>query len=443
MRMYDIIEKKRDGHELSYDEINYFISGFCKGYIPDYHAAALLMAVFIRGMSIRETVDLTMIMADSGEKMDLSPIKGIKVDKHSTGGIGDKTTLIVAPIVAACGIPVVKMSGRGLGFTGGTADKLESIPGFRVNLDKDEIIKNVRKIGISLTGHAAGMVPADEKLYALRDVTATVDSIPLIASSIMSKKIASGADKILLDIKCGSGAFMKTFEQALSLGSLMVEIGKNLGKETVAVITDMNVPLGNAIGNSLEVIEAIETLKGRGPADIRNISVELAAHMINLATSKDMESCHEMAREAVESGKALSKLRELIRCQGGNEEAVDNYGVFKQAKIKYEIKAKSEGYIEFANIDLIGRASVLLGAGREIKGSPVDYSAGIYLHKKTGMEVKKGEPLAVLYTDKENVISDAEALLNKCFIYSKTMPQTRPLILAYIDSNRTYKYVDK
>ena len=217
MRMYDIIEKKRDGHELSYDEINYFISGFCKGYIPDYHAAALLMAVFIRGMSIRETVDLTMIMAESGEKMDLSPIKGIKVDKHSTGGIGDKTTLIVAPIVAACGIPVVKMSGRGLGFTGGTADKLESIPGFRVNLDKDEIIKNVRKIGISLTGHAAGMVPADEKLYALRDVTATVDSIPLIASSIMSKKIASGADKILLDIKCGSGAFMKTFEQALSL----------------------------------------------------------------------------------------------------------------------------------------------------------------------------------------------------------------------------------
>ncbi|NSW92911.1 MAG: pyrimidine-nucleoside phosphorylase [Firmicutes bacterium] len=443
MRMYNIIEKKRDGHELSYEEIKFFIEGVCKESIPDYQISALLMAIFIRGMSARETADLTRIMADSGEKMDLSLIKGVKMDKHSTGGVGDKTTLIVAPIVAACGVLVIKMSGRGLGYTGGTVDKLESIPGFRVALERDEIIKNIKKIGISLTGHAAGMVPADKKLYALRDVTATVDSIPLIASSIMSKKIASGADKILLDVKCGSGAFMKTLDQAITLAALMVDIGNRVGKETVAVITDMDVPLGNAIGNSLEIIEAIETLKGRGPTDLKTISLELASHMIYLAGYGDIEYCRSKVKEVVDNRKALNKFRELIKAQGGDEEIVENYNLFKQALYKYELVSETEGYIESINAKLIGNASVILGAGRETKDSPVDYSAGIYLYKKIGMEVKKGDILAVLYTNKENSIEEAVAMLKKSFSYCRCMPQTRPLILAYIDSEHIYKYVDK
>ncbi len=443
MRMYNIIEKKRDGYELTYEEINSFIEGVCKGTIPDYQISALLMAAFIRGMNARETADLTRIMADSGEKMDLSSIRGIKVDKHSTGGVGDKTTLILGPIVAACGVPVIKMSGRGLGYTGGTADKLESIPGFRIDLLRDEIIKNVKRVGISLTGHTAGMVPADEKLYALRDVTATVDSIPLIASSIMSKKIASGADKVLIDVKCGSGAFMKNFDQALELASMLVDIGNRVRKETVAIITDMDIPLGNAIGNSLETIEAIETLKGRGPTDLKTICFELASHMIYLAGLGDIESCRYKVKEVVDSGKALNKLVELVKIQGGDEEVIDNYNLFKQPLYTYELTAKTQGYIESLDTSLIGHASVILGAGREIKDFPIDYSAGIYLYKKTGMEVKEGDVLAEIYTDKEDVINEALELLARSFRYSRTMPQARPLILAYADSEHTFRYVDK
>ncbi|NLC68082.1 MAG: thymidine phosphorylase, partial [Clostridiaceae bacterium] len=399
MRMYDIIEKKRDNSELSYEELKFFVDGVCKESIPDYQVSALLMAIFLRGMSPRETSDLAMLMAESGEILDLSPVNGIKVDKHSTGGVGDKTTLVVAPIVAACGVPVIKMSGRGLGFTGGTVDKLESIPGFRTSLGKGEIIRNAEKHGISLTGHGAEMVPADKKLYALRDVTATVDSIPLIASSIMSKKIASGADKILLDVKCGKGAFIKTLEDAMELAGLMVDIGKRVKKETAALVTNMDSPLGNAVGNILEVIEAIETLKGKGPADLETLSLELAAHMLFLAGQGEIEYCRRMAKDALDSRKALEKLREMVNAQGGDEEALDNYTVFKQALYRREIKSEKDGFVESIDAGLIGRASVVLGAGRETKDSPVDHSAGIYLYKKPGTMVEKGETLATLYTN--------------------------------------------
>lgn len=443
MRMYDIIEKKRDNIELSYEEIKFFIDGVCRESIPDYQASALLMAIFIRGMSAREASDLAVLMSDSGEKLDLSSIKGVKIDKHSTGGVGDKTTLIVAPIVSACGIPVVKMSGRGLGFTGGTVDKLESIPGFRTATDKDEIARNTRKYGISLTGHGEGMVPADKKLYALRDVTATVESAPLIASSIMSKKIASGADKILLDVKCGKGAFIKTFDEAMELAGLMVDIGKQVKKETVALITDMDSPLGNAVGNSIEVIEAIETLKGNGPADLKAISLELASRMLYLAGTGEIDYCRKKVIDALESRKALEKFGEMIKAQGGNVEVLENYALFKQPLYKYEVKSENDGYIESIDAGLIGRASVVLGAGRETKDSPVDHSAGIYLYKKDGMMVKKGETFAELYTDNETFLGEAAPLVKESYGYSRHVPQAKPLILAYIDSEHVCKYVEK
>lgn len=433
MRMYDIIEKKRDGKELDYEEISFFIKGYTKGGIPDYQAAALLMAIFLKGMNARETADLTELMADSGDMVDLSGIKGIKVDKHSTGGVGDKTTLVLAPIVAACGVPVAKMSGRGLGHTGGTIDKLESVRGFRTALTREEFIDNVREIGISIAGQTGNLAPADKKLYALRDVTATVNNISLIASSIMSKKIAAGADRILLDVKTGSGAFMKTLEQSLELARAMVNIGKKVGRKTAAIITDMDVPLGNAVGNSLEVIEAIETLKGRGPADLEEVSFELASKMLELAEVGDIESCRGKVRAAVKDGSALAKFAEMVRRQGGDDSVAEDYGAFDMASIKYDVISEQNGYIESIKTDSLGIAAMILGAGRETKESTIDYSAGIVLSKKTGMEVRKGDLLATLYTNDREKIAEAEKVLRRSFSFSDHAPAGRPLILAYVD----------
>lgn len=382
MRMYDVIEKKRDGKELEYEEISFFIKNYCEEKIPDYQVSALLMAIFLNGMSERETAELTEIMANSGDVIDLSVIDGIKVDKHSTGGVGDKTTLILGPIVAACGIPVAKMSGRGLGHTGGTIDKLESIPGFKTALTKQEFIDQVMKIGISIAGQTGNLAPADKKLYALRDVTATVNSLPLIASSIMSKKIACGADRIVLDVKTGSGALMKTVEKSVELARTMVKIGNDLGRKTVAVVTDMDIPLGNAIGNSLEVIEAIETLKGNGPKDLEEVSLALAAKMLELAEIGDKENCKNRVREVIDNRKALNKLAELIESQGGNPDVIENYDLFKKAKYVYELTSGQDCYIERVKTDSLGVAAMILGAGRETKESIIDYSAGIKLNKK-------------------------------------------------------------
>ena len=435
MRMYEIIEKKRDGFELSFEEINYFISEYCSNNIPDYQAAALLMAIFLRGMNERETADLTNVMAHSGDMIDLSEIPGIKVDKHSTGGVGDKTTLILAPIVAACGIPVAKMSGRGLGHTGGTIDKLESIPGFNTSMSRENFIKNVREIGIAISGQTGNLAPADKKLYALRDVTATVNNISLIASSIMSKKLASGADSIVLDVKTGSGAFMKTLEDSIQLAREMVKIGENTGRHTVAVVTDMDIPLGRAVGNSLEMIEAIETLQNRGPEDLRDVSFELAARMLELCGLGTINECTDRVHEAVTSGKAIAKFSELIEKQGGNSAVINDYSLFPQASFKYNYVSEKAGYIESMKTDTIGMASLVLGAGRETKESSIDYAAGIMFNKKTGDKVEKGEVIATLYTNTEDKLKNACQLLDKAITVSEEGPDMKPLILAYIDKN--------
>jgi len=433
MRMYDVIEKKRDGKELSYDEMSFFIKNYCNEKIPDYQASALLMAIFLNGMSEREIADFTEIMANSGEVIDLSSIDGIKVDKHSTGGVGDKTTLILGPIVAACGVPVAKMSGRGLGHTGGTIDKLESIPGFRTALTKEEFIGNVNKIGISVAGQTGNLAPADKKLYALRDVTATVDSIPLIASSIMSKKIACGADRIVLDVKTGSGAFMKTLEKSEELARCMVEIGNNLGRKTVAIVTDMDIPLGNAIGNSLEVMEAIDTLKGNGPKDLEEVSLCLAAKMLELAGIGDKGYCEQRAREVLDNGQALDKLTEMIELQGGNPYIIDNYDLFKKPKHVFELTSGHDCYIKKIKTDMLGVSSMILGAGRETKESKIDYSAGIKLHKKTGMFVKKGDAIATFYSDDIEKINLALETFKESLILSDSPEPQRPLILSHIE----------
>jgi pyrimidine-nucleoside phosphorylase len=435
MRMYDIIEKKRDGKELSYDELNFFITGYCDGLIPDYQAAALLMAIFLGGMNARETADLTELMANSGDRIDLSEIKGIKVDKHSTGGVGDKTTLVVAPIVASCGIPVAKMSGKGLGHTGGTIDKLESIDGFKTSLTMEGFISNIRQIGISIASQTGNLAPADKKLYALRDVTATINSIPLIASSIMSKKIASGADGIVLDVKTGSGAFMKSLEDSVELVRIMVDIGQRVGKKTAALITDMDVPLGNAIGNSLEVIEAIETLKGNGPEDVEKLSLEIAARMLELAGIGDIEFCRKQVKASIDDLSALKKLGELIKKQGGDAGIIQDYGIFNKAPIEYEVLSGYDGYVESIRTDSIGTVSMILGAGREIKESSIDYSAGIILSKKRGSRVKKGDLLGKFYTRRADKLEEAEKIFKDSYRFSKEQPDEKPLILSYIGSN--------
>ncbi len=430
--MYDIIHKKRNGGELSEEEIRFFIEGYTDESIPDYQAAALCMAVYFRGMTPKETSILTLAMAESGDQIDLGGIEGFTVDKHSTGGVGDKTSLIVVPIVASCGGKVAKMSGRGLGHTGGTVDKLESIPGFRTELNPDDFIKQVNGIGLCIVGQTGELAPADKKLYALRDVTATVESIPLIASSIMSKKLAAGSKGIVLDVKTGSGAFMKTVEESENLAKEMVAIGKSAGRSVTAVITNMDIPLGDSVGNSLEVIEAIKTLKGEGESDLTEVCLTLAAQMLSMVTGEDEKTCYSMAKGAIDNGLAINKLREMILAQGGNANVVDDYSLFKQPKYTAEIFSECDGYIEHTDAEKIGIASVILGAGREKKGDPIDPSAGIVLKKKTGDYVKKGEPLAVFYTDDEGKIEGAKQEFLDAFTFGNERTQPQKLIYKII-----------
>lgn len=406
INMVEIIEKKKCGQELTEEEIRSFIKGVTEGSIPDYQTSALLMAICLRGMSKQETFILTDAMLHSGQTMDLSEIKGIKVDKHSTGGVGDKTSLIVAPIAASCGVPIAKMSGRGLGFTGGTVDKMESIPGFKIQLSPAEFLEAVETAGMSIVGQTQDVAPADKKLYALRDVTATVNNISLISSSIMSKKLASGSDAIVLDVKCGHGSFCKTQEAAEELGRYMVEIGSQAGKKVVAVITDMNQPLGDAVGNSLEVMEAMDTLKGKGPKDMTELALVLSGYMIYCGgKAASPEEGRSMAEEALNSGRALETLRKFIGAQHGDPMCIDDYSLFKQPKLSAELKADENGYITEIIADTIGLASQHLGAGRKTKEDEIDLSAGIVLKKKVGAEVKAGEVLAVLYSDDEEKLA--------------------------------------
>ena len=406
--MYGIIRKKRDGHELSREEITRFVNEYTMGKIPDYQASALLMAICINGMTSRETSFLTMAMAKSGDQVDLSELGKLSADKHSTGGVGDKTSLIVLPIAAMLGCKVAKMSGRGLGHTGGTVDKLESVSGYETAISPDKLIEQTKKVGIALASQSGNLVPADKKIYALRDVTGTVESIPLIASSIMSKKIASGAQNIVLDVKVGSGAFMKSIDGARALANTMVDIGKASGRNVRAILTNMDVPLGNAVGNSLEVIEAIEILKGNGDRNLLDICCNLASHMASMATGIDEEKALTKAYESVENGTALGKFKEWIVAQGGDGRVVDDYSLFGKASVEYEIKAEKDGFISKMDAEKIGSICVNLGGGRKTKDDQIDHTAGIILIKKTGDMVEKGEVIAKLYTNKENAIPTAE-----------------------------------
>ncbi|BBU40088.1 pyrimidine-nucleoside phosphorylase [Aeribacillus pallidus] len=402
--MVDLIEKKRDGKALTKKEIRYIIEGYTAGEIPDYQMSAFAMAVFFRGMTEEEMAELTMAMVDSGEKIDLSEIKGIKVDKHSTGGVGDKTTLVLAPLVASAGVPVAKMSGRGLGHTGGTIDKLESIPGFHVEIDNRQFVRLVNQNKIAVVGQTGNLTPADKKLYALRDVTATVNSIPLIASSIMSKKIAAGADAIVLDVKTGSGAFMKNIEESKKLAKAMVKIGENVGKKTIAVISDMSQPLGFAIGNALEVQEAIDTLKGEGPEDLTELCLTLGSFMVYMAEKADsLEKARKLLEQSIASGKALETFKTFVSAQGGDASIVDDPSKLPHSLYTFELKAKEEGYVNEIAADAVGTAAMWLGAGRATKDAAIDLAVGLILHKKIGDYVKKGETFVTIYSNQQDI----------------------------------------
>lgn len=441
MNMYDIIYKKREGGTLTKEEIEYFVKGYTDGSIPDYQASALLMAIYFRKLSKEETYELTNAMKNSGDVIDLSAISGIKVDKHSTGGVGDKTTLIVGPLAAAVGVPIAKMSGRGLGFTGGTVDKMESIPGFQTTMEAEDFMKLVNTVGLSVIGQTAHIAPADKKIYALRDVTATVDNLSLITSSVMSKKLASGSDAIVLDVKCGNGAFMEKLEEATELGELMVEIGHADGKKTIAVITDMNQPLGRAVGNSNEVIEAIETLKGNGPEDITELALTLASYMIYAGEkASSPEEGYAMARKVLDSGEALEKLSAFMKGQGGDARVIDDYTLFPQPAYSALVKATPDrmvdlsgnsfgkGYLTQIEARTIGLASQHSGAGRATKQDVLDLSAGIYLHKKVGDKVNPGDVLATVYGSDKNKVEQAakEAIL--AFYFGIDKPEKPVLI---------------
>lgn len=429
MRMYDIIQHKRDNKELSGEEIQFFVEEYTAGNIPDYQAAALAMAIFFNGMTPEETAALTLAMAHSGDVMDLSPIKGVKVDKHSTGGVGDKTSLVLGPMVAALGVPVAKMSGRGLGHTGGTIDKLESFPGFQTGIPEQEFFDNVNKIGIAIAGQTGNLAPADKKLYALRDVTATVESIPLIASSIMSKKIAAGADVIVLDVKVGSGAFMKDEESAVKLADTMVRIGDNVGKKTMAVVSDMDEPLGYAVGNALEVKEAIDTLARNGPQDLYELCLELGSHMVaGAGKAQNCAEAKEMLAGTIKDGSALRKLAELVEAQGGNPEAVYDTELLPKASIEYEYRADTEGYVSRIVCDIVGTSAMVLGGGRENKDSVIDLSVGIVLEAKKGAYVHKGDVLARFYANDENKLSDAVKRFADAYVIEDTKPAGSRLI---------------
>ncbi len=430
MRAVDIIIKKRDRGELTREEIRFFVQGFVDGSIPDYQAAAWAMAVLLNGMTPQETTELTLAMAESGQVLDLSDIVDIVVDKHSSGGVGDKTTLVVLPMVAACGLPAGKMSGRGLGFTGGTLDKMESIPGYRCDLTTDEFRRQLAEVGIVLTGQSLDLAPADGKLYALRDVTGTVPSIPLIASSIMSKKIAAGAHAIVLDVKTGLGAFMQTLDEARELARLMMDIGKLAGRETVALLSDMNQPLGQAVGNALEVIEAIETLQGGGPADFRAHCLHVAAHMLVLGRRADsLDEAREMAARTLDDGSALDKFRTLVRAQGGDPAYVDDPSRFPRARLVETVPAPRSGYLSQIHAREVGNAAVLLGAGRAKKGDPVDHTVGFLIHHKVGDYVEAGQPLFTIHANDQASLEEARARVLAAHQFSDEA--TPPLPLFY------------
>lgn len=434
MRMYDLIMKKRNGGKLAKEEIEYMVEGFTKGEIPDYQMSAMMMAVYFMGMDEEETLHLTMAMAHSGDMLDLSGIEGIKVDKHSTGGVGDKTSLALAPMVAACGIKVAKMSGRGLGHTGGTIDKLESFPGFTTEIPEDKFMENVNRIGIAIMGQTADLAPADKKLYALRDVTATVDNMSLIASSIMSKKLASGADAIVLDVKTGSGAFMKEEKDARALAEEMVKLGKNAGRRTAAVISDMDQPLGYAVGNALEVKEAIDTLKGEGPADFLELCLTLGSHMVVAGgMAGSTVEAKEKLKQVIADGSALEKLAEFVEAQGGSREAVYHTELLPRAAYQEEIPSSQEGYVSRIICDEIGICSLMLGGGRETKESAIDLSVGLVLRKKVGDYVKKGEALAVIHgNDREKMKAAAKRFIDS-YEFSGQPVEKAPFIKVVIE----------
>ncbi len=428
MRAVDIIIKKRDRAELTGDEIDFFIDGLTHGSIPDYQASAWAMAVLLNGMTERETTDLTLAMAHSGETLDLTGVVPIAVDKHSTGGVGDKTTLVVEPIVASCGLPVGKMSGRGLGFSGGTLDKMESIPGYRTNLTREEFLHQIKQIGLVLTGQSGDLAPADGKLYALRDVTGTVPSIPLIASSIMSKKIAAGAQAIVLDVKVGVGAFMETLEDARRLAALMVAIGRLSGRKTVALLSDMNQPLGEAVGNALEVREAIDTLHGSGPADFREHCLIVASHMLNLGQkAPNLQFARQMAEEALESGQAWTLFRQLVHAQGGDLAYVDDPERLPRAALVETVSAARAGYLSGINAREVGKTSVELGAGRARKEDPIEHSVGIVIHHKVGDRVEKGQPLFTIHANDPAKLKKARARLLAAHQWSDSPCDPLPL----------------
>lgn len=421
MRMIDLIIEKRNGKALSEEEIKYMVESYTAGEIPDYQMSAMMMAIYFQGMNEEETVNLTMAMAHSGDVLDLSEIRGIKVDKHSTGGVGDKTSLIIAPIVAACGVPVAKMSGRGLGHTGGTIDKLESFPGFSTQLSTQQFTQNVNSVGMAIMGQTADLAPADKKLYALRDVTGTVENMSLIASSIMSKKLAAGSDGIVLDVKTGSGAFMKKEEDAFSLAKEMVRIGNSAGRKTMAVISDMDQPLGTAVGNALEVKEAIECLKGNWAPDLYELCILLSSYMVLTGgKAKDLTQAEQMVKDAVASGRALAKLKEFVTAQGGNGEAVSDPSLLPSAEIRTEIISETEGYISHMACDEIGMCSLILGGGRETKESRIDLSVGLILTKKKGDFVKKGDVLAVLHANDSEKAEEAKKRYLNALTFSET-----------------------
>ncbi len=432
MFVLDLILKKRNGMKLNWEEVEYFVRGYTNGDIEDYQAAAFLMAVYFQGMDAEETLYLTEAMLNSGDIVDLSEIPGIKTDKHSTGGVGDKTTLIVAPVVASCGVPVAKMSGRGLGHTGGTIDKLESIPGFQTSLTREQLIRNVKDIGLAIAGQTGNLAPADKKIYALRDVTGTVENISLIAASIMSKKLASGSDAIVLDVKVGSGAFMKSMDEAEKLAKMMVEISRGAGKKAVAVLTGMDSPLGMNIGNALEIAEAVDILKGQGPKDLREISIELAANMLMLGGKGTLESCRELAAKSIADGTAFNKLIEMVKRQGGDPSVLEDTGKLPEAPVKVEYIAERTGYIVQMNAEKFGMVSATLGAGRKTIADKIDPSAGIVLLKKYGDTVEKGEPIAILHTSRKETIPDALGILKGSVLIGEKPPSEVPIILGTI-----------
>ena len=440
MRMYDLIAKKRDGFTLTNEEITFMIKEYVAGNIADYQMSAMLMAIYLNGMTDQEVSTLTACMSRSGDMIDLSAIDGIKVDKHSTGGVGDKTTLIIAPIVAACGGKVAKMSGRGLGHTGGTVDKMEAIPNMRTALEQQEFFDIVNQHGLSVIGQTGNLAPADKKLYALRDVTATVSSIPLIAASIMSKKLAAGSDCILLDVKTGSGAFMKTLDDAIKLSQKMVAIGEAAGKKTVALITDMDIPLGYAIGNSLEIIEVVNTLKGKGPKDLTEVCLQLSANMLYLAKKGSLEVCRTMAERAIADGSAFDKLVAMVGAQGGDTAVILDTEKFAKAPYVHEVIADKAGHITKMDTEKCGIASVILGAGRETKESPIDFAAGIVMKKKVGDIVNVGDVLATLYTSKEASIGGAERLYKEALTINDAKPVNEPLIFARVEKDSVEKF---